>query len=375
MPFTRFTGSFVATLLILAFCFALAPTASGQAGRVPQQKEASPQATPSLKRPDRKEEPREQTDDVVTIETDLTNVLFTAVDKNKRFITTINKEDIRILEDGVPQEIFTFQRETDRPLSLAILVDVSASQQVTLEDEKEAAKQFVNAVIHNPKDDVAVVSFSGEATVEQELTNNLPNVQKALERIEIVLPPGYVGPGIVINSTSSSTNETVDRRLGTTAIWDAIWVVSEDLFAGVQSGKRRGIILITDGVDTSSRVQNDEALKRAIAADVAIYAIGIGDEENFDGIEKSTLRKLAERSGGRTYFPKNTADLRAAFSQIEQELRSQYLVAYSPSNKKRDGSMRKVEIELLNPELRKQKLQLNYRRGYFAKTAATKAAR
>ncbi|HEY0730684.1 MAG TPA: VWA domain-containing protein, partial [Pyrinomonadaceae bacterium] len=360
---------------ILAFCFAQAPTASGQAGRVPQQKEASPQATPSLKRPDRKEEPREQTDDVVTIETDLTNVLFTAVDKNKRFITTINKEDIRILEDGVPQEIFTFQRETDRPLSLAILVDVSASQQVTLEDEKEAAKQFVNAVIHNPKDDVAVVSFSGEATVEQELTNNLPNVQKALERIEIVLPPGYVGPGIVINSTSSSTNETVDRRLGTTAIWDAIWVVSEDLFAGVQSGKRRGIILITDGVDTSSRVQNDEALKRAIAADVAIYAIGIGDEENFDGIEKSTLRKLAERSGGRTYFPKNTADLRAAFSQIEQELRSQYLVAYSPSNKKRDGSMRKVEIELLNPELRKQKLQLNYRRGYFAKTAATKAAR
>lgn len=375
MPFTRFTGSFVATLLIFVFCFAPAPTASGQAGRVPQQNEASPQATPGLKRPDRKEESREQTDDVVTIETDLTNVLFTAVDKNKRFITTINKEDIRILEDGVPQEIFTFQRETDRPLSLAILIDVSASQQRTLEDEKEAAKQFVNAVIHNPKDDVAVVSFSGEATVEQELTNNLPSVHKALERIEIVLPPGYVGPGIVINSTSGSTNEIVDRRLGTTAIWDAVWVVSEELFAGVQSGKRRGIILITDGVDTSSRVQNDEALKRAIAADIAIYAVGIGDEENFDGIEKSTLRKLAERSGGRTYFPKNIADLRAAFSQIEQEIRSQYLVAYSPSNKKRDGSMRKVEIELLNPELRKQKLQLNYRRGYFAKTAATKAAR
>ncbi|HEX5886384.1 MAG TPA: VWA domain-containing protein [Pyrinomonadaceae bacterium] len=375
MPFTRFTGSFVATLWILAFCFALAPAALGQAGRVPQQNESSPQATPSLKRPDRKEEPREQTDDVVTIETDLTNVLFTAVDKNKRFVTTINKEDIRILEDGVPQEIFTFQRETDRPLSLAILIDVSASQQLTLDAEKEAAKQFVNAVIHNPKDDVAVVSFSGEAIVEQELTNNLPNVQKALERIEIVLPPGYVGPGIVINSTSGSTNETVDRRLGTTAIWDAVWVVSEELFAGVQSGKRRGIILITDGVDTSSRMKNEEALKRAIGADVAIYAIGIGDEENFDGIEKSTLRKLAERSGGRTYFPKNIADLRAAFSQIEQEIRSQYLVAYSPSNKSRDGSLRKVEIELLNPELRKQKLQLNYRRGYFAKTAATKAAR
>ncbi|HEU4713899.1 MAG TPA: VWA domain-containing protein [Pyrinomonadaceae bacterium] len=376
MPFPRFSGSFVAILLIFAFCFALAIATSGQAGRTPGQNdsrqpssEPSQPATPNLRRPDRGEESREQTDDVVTIETDLTNVLFTAVDKNKRFITTIRKEDIRVLEDGVPQEIFAFQRETDRPLSLAILVDVSASQQVTLEDEKEAAKRFVNVVIHNPKDEVAVVSFSGEATVEQELTNSLSRVQKALGQIEIVLPPGYVAGGIVVNDPSRSTTDSYDPRLGTTAIWDAIWVVSEELFANVQSNKRRGIILVTDGIDTTSRVKNEEAVKRAIAADIAIYAVGIGDNENFEGIEKNTLRKLAERSGGRAYFPKNTTDLQAAFSQIEQELRSQYLVAYSPSNRSRDGSLRKVEIELLNPELRKQKLQLNYRRGYFAKVA------
>ena len=377
MPFPRFSGSFVATLLIFAFSFALTTTAPGQAGRTPRQNdsrqqpssEASQQATPSLKRPDRGDQPREQTHDVVTIETDVTNVLFTAVDKHKRFITTIQKEDIRILEDGVPQELFTFQRETDHPLSLAILVDVSASQQVTLEDEKEAAKRFVNTVIHNSKDEVAVVSFSGEATVEQDLTNSVPGMQKALEQIEIVLPPGYVAGGIVINNPSQSTPDNYDPRLGTTAIWDAIWAVSEELFVNVQSSKRRGIILITDGVDTTSRVKNEEAVKRAIAANIAIYAVGIGDDENFEGIEKSTLRRLAERSGGRAYFPRNTAELQASFSQIEQELRSQYLVAYSPSNKSRDGSYRKLEIELLNPELRKQKLQLNYRRGYFAKVA------
>ncbi|HET8671656.1 MAG TPA: VWA domain-containing protein, partial [Candidatus Saccharimonadales bacterium] len=232
MPFPRFSGSFVAILLIFAFCFALVTTASGQAGRTPRQNDSRQQpsseaqpATPGLKRPAGGDEPREQTDDVVTIETDLTNVLFTAVDKNKRFITTIKKDDIRILEDGVPQEIFTFQRETDLPLSLAILVDVSASQQVTLEDEKEAAKGFVNAVIHNPKDEVAIVSFSGEATVEHELTNSLSSVQKALERIQIVLPPGYVGPGIIVNGSGRSTDDQLDPRLGTTAIWDAIWAV------------------------------------------------------------------------------------------------------------------------------------------------------
>jgi Ca-activated chloride channel homolog len=380
MSFPEFSGRFIGASLIFLFCFALPRVGTGQAGRTTRQSdgrqqtpsEASQQTTPSLKRLDRTEAPREQSEDVVTIETDLTNVLFTAVDRNKRFITTIQKEDIRVLEDGVPQEIFVFQRETDRPLSLAILVDVSASQQLTLEDEKEAARRFVNAVIHNPKDEVAVLSFSGEATVEQELTNSVSSVQKALDQIEIVLPAGYIGRGIIVNNPGRSTNDNDDPRLGTTAIWDAIWAVSEELFANVQ-GKRRGIILITDGVDTTSRLKNDEAVKRAIAADIAIYTIGIGDDINFEGIEKSTLRKLSERTGGRAYFPGNNAELQGSFSQIEQELRSQYLVAYSSSNKTHDGSYRKVEIELVNPEVRKEKLQLNYRQGYFAKTKARQA--
>ena len=333
----------------------------------------SPQSAPSLKRVDRGEEPQEQNGEIVTIETDLANVLFTAVDKNKRFITTVQKEDIRVLEDGLPQEIFTFQRETDRPLSLAILVDVSASQQVTLEAEKDAARAFVKSVIHRAKDEVAVISFSGEATVEQELTNRLASVQKALERIQIILPSGYIGRGIIVNTPSRTSTVDDDPRLGTTAIWDAVWAVSEELFSGVDRDKRRAIILITDGVDTSSRLKTDEAIKRAITADVAVYAVGIGDDINFEGIKKSPLRKIAERTGGRAYFPRNNAELQSSFSQIEQELRSQYLVAYSPSNKNHDGSYRKVEIDLINPELRKQKLQLNYRQGYFAKNAATTA--
>jgi Ca-activated chloride channel family protein len=372
---SRFVSSALVLCLLAAWAIGNAggqATTSPEDNRSRQTREPSPPPTPTLKRNERNEESNEQNDEVVTIETNLTNVLFTAIDKNSRFITTIQKDDIRVLEDGQAQEIFAFQRETDRPLSLAILVDVSASQQVTLEDEKDAARAFVSSVVHHAKDEVAVISFSGEATVEQELTNKLASVQKALEGIEIILPAGYIGRGIVINSPARSSSGKDDPRLGTTAIWDAVWAVSEELLSDVQRDKRRAIILITDGFDTSSRVKTEEAIKRAITADVAVYAVGIGDHINFEGIKKSSLRKLAERTGGHAYFPRNNTELQGSFSQIEQELRSQYLVAYSPSNKTHDGSYRKVEIELVNPELRKQKLALNYRQGYFAKsTGAT----
>jgi Ca-activated chloride channel homolog len=374
----RLSHSFPAAALASFMLVAAIVTVGGQDTKTPSQGPSRPsqagephqQSTPTLKRSDQNEEANEQTDDVVRIETDLANVFFTAVDKNKRFITTIQKEDIRLLEDGLAQEIFTFQRETDRPLSLAILVDVSASQQLTLEDEKDAASRFVNSVVHHAKDEVAIISFSGEATIDQGLTNRRANIQKALGRIEIVLPPGYIGPGVIIQGPTQRPTSDHDPRLGTTAIWDAVWAVSEELFSDVAKDKRRAIILITDGVDTSSRLKTDEAIKRAITAEVAVYAVGIGDDTNFEGIKKSPLRKIAERTGGRAYFPKNNAELQASFAQIEQELRSQYLVAYSPSNKNHDGSYRKVEIELLNPELRKQKVVLNYRQGYFAKGTA-----
>ena len=312
----------IPTAVVFSFAVIAIVSVGGQVTQTPsprespsrQTSEPPQQSTPTLKRADRKEESKEQSVEVVKIETDLANVLFTAVDKNRRFITTIQKEDIRVLEDGQPQEIFTFQRETDRPLALAILVDVSASQQVTLEDEKDAASKFVNAVVHHPKDEVAVISFSGEATVEQELTNKLASVRKALERIEIVLPPGYVGPGIIVNSSSRPSAPDDDPRLGTTAIWDAVWAVSEELFSEVDKNKRRAIILVSDGVDTTSRLKSDEAIKRAIAGDVAVYAVGIGDDTNFEGIKKSSLRKIAERTGGRAYFPRNNSELQSSFS-------------------------------------------------------------
>lgn len=310
-------------------------------------------------------------DDVVRFETDLTNVLFTAVDRNKRFVTTIKKEDVRVLEDGQAQEVFTFQRETDRPLSLAILVDTSASQERTLPEEKSAAQQFVDAVIRPRKDEVAVLSFTGDATLEQGLTGSAANVRRAIDRIEFVPPSGYIGGGTVINvpGTTPPISGDNQRRAASTAIWDAVWVTSRDVLSETSDKTRRAIILLTDGVDTSSRLKMSEAIDAALKADAIIYSIGIGDDF-YSGVEESSLRQLSERTGGRAYFPRDETDLRAAFRQIQEELRSQYLLAYSPRNKAKDGTFRKVLIEIVNPDLQQQKLRLTYRQGYFAQSAS-----
>lgn len=315
-----------------------------------------------------------QDDEVERVETDLTNVLFTAIDKNKRFITTLKQEDIRITEDGIEQQVFTFQRETDRPLSLAILIDTSASQERTLPEEKRAARAFVDAVIRPAKDEVAVVSFTGEPTLEQGLTGNAARVRSAIDRVEFTPPSGYMGGGVIVPGTPpiSGTNQTL---AGSTAIWNAVWVASKEILSDTSDKTRRAIILLTDGIDTSSTLKMSEAIDRAVKADAVIYTIGIGDTFNFDGVDEGSLRKLSERTGGRAYFPRDETDLRNAFLQIQQELRSQYLVAYSSSNKKKDGSFRKVSLDVVNPELRKQNLRLTYRQGYFAKTADATTAR
>jgi VWFA-related protein len=152
-----------------------------------------------------------------------------------------------------------------------------------------------------------------------------------------------------------------------------VWVTASDVLSETSDKTRRAIILLTDGVDTSSRLQRAEAIDRALKSDVVVYTIGIGDSD-FDGVEKDTLHKLSERTGGRAFFPKDEADLRSAFAQIQDELRSQYLIAYPPSNKAKDGTFRKVQIEVTNPELRKQNLRLTYRQGYFARSPVSPVA-
>jgi VWFA-related protein len=340
---------------------------------------AAPQQTPTPAPPSTKATPPKgddseviDEDEVLRVETDLTNVLFTAVDKDKRFITALKREDISIFEDGIRQEVFAFQRETDRALSLAILIDTSASQERTLPEEKSAARTFIDSVIRPSKDEVAILSFTGETTLELGLTGSVPRVRRAIEGVEFTPPSGYLGGGIVVPGTPPISGDN-QMRAGSTAIWDSVWVTTREVLSETSDKTRRAIILLTDGVDTSSRLKMAEAVDSALKTDTIIYAIGIGDSFSFDGVDKGSVRKIAERTGGRAYFPRDEADLRSAFAQIQDELRSQYLVAYSPSNKAKDGSYRQLKIEVVNPELRKQNLRLTYRQGYFAQTTTAAA--
>ena len=324
-----------------------------------------PSPTPPAKPED---ETTLRSDEVIRVETNLTNILFTAADKQKRFVSNLKREDIRVFEDGVPQEIFTFQQNIDLPLSLAILIDTSISEQRTLPEEKAAARSFLETVIRENKDEAAVVSFTGEVTLEQGLTGNIGRLRRAIDQVEFVEPSGYIGGGVVVRGVPTPPISGSQQALaGSTAIWDAIWATSNELLSDAAEHTRRAIILLTDGEDTISQVHMQDAINRALKADALIYAIGIGDRYQY-GINEGALKKITEATGGRAYFPRNERELRDSFSQIQNDLREQYLVAYSSSNKSRDGLFRHVAIEIVNPETPKENLRLNYRPGYFAKS-------
>ena len=310
----------------------------------------------------------EDQDDVIRVETDVTNLLLTATDKQHRFITTLRAEDIRVMEDGTPQQLFTFQRETERPLAIAFLIDVSASEERALPTEKAAARSFIENVIKSSKDQVAIIPFTGSAFLEQPLTRDVLSVYRALEHVEVALP-NYLGSGRPLSGIPTGPGMKAQPNDGTTAIWDAVALSSGEVLAPVQ-GRRRAIILLTDGWDTTSRLLRSEAIDRALESETVIYAIGIGDSKQ-DGVNRDALRALAEHTGGRAFFPKKDTDLKTAFAEIEQELRTQYLIAYSSSNKNRDGAFRQLKIEIVNPDLRKDDLKLRYRPGYFAKPLRT----
>jgi Ca-activated chloride channel family protein len=356
----------VAMTIVVGFaCVSLAQSGSdSQNASRPRRNEDVPQATPTP--PKKEEDVTLASDEVVRVETNLTNIFFTAADKQKRFVSNLKREDVRVLEDGTPQEIFTFQPNSDLPLSLAILIDCSGSEERTLPEEKAAARSFLESVLRENKDEAAIVSFTGEVTLEQGLTGNVARLRRAIDQVEFVPPSGYIGGGVVVGGTPpiSGTQQTL---AGSTAIWDAIWATSNELLTDSAEHQRRAIILLTDGEDTISQVHMQDAINRALKADALIYAIGIGDRYQF-GINEGALKKITEGTGGRAYFPRNERELRDAFAQIERDLREQYLIAYSSSNKTRDSSYRRVAIEIVNPELRKENLRLNYRPGYFAKT-------
>jgi VWFA-related protein len=303
--------------------------------------------------------------EVIKVETNLVNTLFIAVDKDRHFVTSLRAEDIRIFENDVAQPVSLFERETDRPLSLALLIDTSESQRAVLPAEKDAALAFVDLVIRANVDRAAVISFTGIPMIEQTLTNDPVKLQKGIERVKVAELSAE-------NKRRIAEDEPMVPKdqdpTGYTSVWDSMHTTIDQLLSKTSERSRRAIILLSDGDDTSSTIKRQDVIDLAVKSDVVVYSIGIRDRDFPEGkLDSGSLKKVSDRTGGRAFFPTQPDDLKLAFSQIDQELRSQYLIAYSPTNANHDGSYRRIKIEVLNPELRKQKVQLLYRGGYYAR--------
>jgi VWFA-related protein len=311
----------------------------------------------------------EEEGEVERVNTETVNVLFTAQDRNRKLLLGLKMEDIRVFENGEPQTVSAFAKQVDLPLSLAIVIDTSQSQERTLPEEKSAAVSFLESVVRPAKDEVAVVSFTGETTLEQGMTGNMTRLRRAIDRVEFVPASGTIGGGVMVGTPPISGRNQATQ--GSTAIWDAVWVTSEEVLGPAPEKTRRAIILLTDGVNTWGQKKLDDAVQAAQKAEAVIYSIGIGDLF-YGGVDKGVMEKISERTGGRAYFPRDEGELRQAFRQIQEEMRSQYLIAYEPSNRALDGSYRKIELQLANSELQKQKIRLTHRQGYFAMNAVKK---
>jgi Ca-activated chloride channel family protein len=294
----------------------------------------------------------EQDEQAIKLGAELVTVPFNVTDKKNRYVNDLTKDDIEILEDNKPQQIFSFERQTDLPITIAMLIDISGSEEYTLPIEKAAARRFFQKVLRPNKDLGAVVTFENEAVLVQNLTSDVEKLWRALDSVRPSVVTASVG-------TVSGTPPINDSGAGSTALYDAIYAVSSDLLR--REAGRRVIILITDGVDTSSRMKLRDAIERAWRSEIIIYSIGIGDPA-MGGVDSGVLKKIAAETGGRAFFPRKEEDLDQAFAQIDEDLRSQYIASYQPTNEARDGSFRTIQVRVKN----RKDLTVRHRRGYFA---------
>lgn len=290
-------------------------------------------------------------DDIIRVQVDLVNVLFTARDKKGALVPTLTKDDIEVWEDGVKQEIRNFTKDTDLPLTIGLLVDVSPSQENLIETEKAAARAFFSSILKK-RDMAFVISFGAECELVQDLASSPKILAQGLEGLRVNASAASVFNGGAIPQNSRGT-----------VLFDAVYLAADEKLKGEVG--RKVMVLITDGVDSGSRLKVQEAIDAAHRSDAIIYSIYYFDPRAYGyhsfGVSDADLRKMSEQTGGRVFRPERKQTLQDIFRQIEEELRTQYSVSYSSSNNKKDGGFRKLEIRLKDKNLRAQA-----RKGYFA---------
>jgi len=333
---TLFIAAIMAVVAFAPLSMSVAQTSKSKSNT--QQKNKTPE-----------EDVDKQDEQTLKLGTQLVTVPFNVTDKKNAYINSLSKDDIEVLEDNKPQQVFSFERQTDLPITIAMLIDISGSQQWTLPEEVSAGKTFFRRVLRPRKDLAAVVTFEHESVLIQNLTSDLDRLTRALDDVRI--------PAEVMTVRRGGTPPINNSGVGSTALYDSVYSVSSDLLR--REAGRRVIILVTDGEDTSSSMKLRDAIERTWRSEIIVYSIGIGGPM---GVDSGTLKKIAAETGGRAFFPKNESDLDKAYAQIDEDLRSQYILAYTPSNGARDGSFRTIQVKVKT----RNDLTVRYRRGYFA---------
>jgi len=280
----------------------------------------------------------EANDPIITIKkrVDEVNVVFIATDRHGKFVRNLNQTDFSIFDDHKPvQSILNFRRETDLPIELGLLMDVSGSVQGRFGFEKEAATGFLQHIIRPGYDRAFVVGFNKESRLTQDFTDQVPLLAAGVQRLS---------------------------NGGGTALYDAIYKACKEKLLREPSDRpiRKAIVILSDGEDNQSEYTRAQAIEIAQRAEVLIYAISTDDSGLIMRGDK-VLEDLASATGGRAFFPYKMKDITHAFAAIEDELRSQYDVSYKPSDFDADGRYRSIQITAL-----KKDLQVRARRGYYA---------
>jgi Ca-activated chloride channel homolog len=277
-----------------------------------------------------------QTGSTIRKRVDEVNVLFIATDKHGRFVRDLKQDDFSILDDHKPpQSILNFRRETDLPLHLGLLIDVSGSVNSRFDFEQDAATSFLMHSVRAGFDKAFVVGFNTQSQMTQDFTDNVQLLSTGVHKL-------HDGGG--------------------TALYDAIYRACKDKFLKDRPDHpaRKAIVIVSDGEDNQSEYSRAQAIEMAQRAEVIIYAISTDDSGLILRGDK-VLEQLASATGGRAFFPFKMKDITRSFAAIEDELRSQYIVSYKPADFDADGRYRSIEISAL-----KKDLQVRARKGYFA---------
>ena len=295
----------------------------------------------------------------IRVDVDLVNVFFTVrAKKGGQLIPNLTKDNFQIYEDGKQQTIKRFSREADQPLTLGLLIDISASQERLIDIEREAAAQFFSSVIR-PKDEAFLISFGKSTDLLQDFTNSPRLLSAGLKDLR-----GDGQTPMMARSPVPVNTGPIGGDLGTpkgTLLFDAIYLASDEKLK-TEVG-RKALILITDGDDQGSTYKLRDAIAAAQHSDAVVYSIYYVDRQFYGGMGgggESDLKKISDETGGHVFKVDSKHSLNDIFRQIQDELRNQYSISYTPTTE-RDGSFRRIEIKTDNSEYRVQA-----RAGYYA---------